>query len=501
MILLIARRELLGHLRSTRLRALFALVVLLLAVGTYVDVRRYQARVRFADALDAMRVTASALPRDDAEGMTARFGWRAGRLTNDPALRAIRPPVPASVFALGADLATPGYWQFGTEGAVAGPAPAAESAAAGSGGAATLDLTFVVRVVLSLAALLVAADTIAGDRERGTLRTLFAAPVSRVDIVLGKYLGGVLALGVPLLTGAIAAAIVVATTQPALLTAGLGVRVLLLAAASGAYLAAMLALGTCISARCRDAQTAVVVLVATWATVVIVVPAAAPLAAAVVRPVASDEVVAYERTESVRQLETERARALAAIWEQVSGTGVVPDATTLTPRLRRQYDEARRGTEQEFMRRKRTLLRTTADDRRRQIARQLAVLETIDVLSPPAAFAMVASAVAGTSTGALSRWQLAVDEHQQRLERTMFDRQFGTELFVKPLNYLRVAFLPNANDPSERLPRYDELPAFAPPAADLGADVRAALPLLGVLVTHTLVFLALAGVAVLRMDV
>lgn len=498
MILLIARRELLGHLRTARLRALFALVVALLAAATYVDVRRYEARMRFADALEAMRVMAAARPRDDAEGMAARFGWRAGRGSNDAALRAIRPPLPASVFVVGADLTTPAYWQFGTEGVAPGPTPAADS---GSPGTAALDLTFVVRVVLSLVALLMAADGIAGERERGTLRALFAAPVSRLEVVLGKYVGGVLALGVPLLAGGIAAAAVVAATRPTLLTAALAVRVLLLGAASGVYLAAALALGTWVGARCRDAQTAVVALVATWAALVVILPAGAPLAAAVVRPVVADEVVSHERTESMRQLEVERAHALAAVWQHVSGAGVVPDATTLSPVLRRQYDAARRGVESELMRRKRTLIRTVDGDRRRQIVRQLSILGTADLLSSPAAFATLAAAVGGTSADAMRRWQLAADEHQQRLERAMFDRPYGTELFVKPLNYLRVTFLPNAIDPGERLPRYDELPTFAAPLPDLAADVQAALPALGALVAHNLLFLALAGIAVARMEV
>ena len=83
----------------------------------------------------------------------------------------------------------------------------------------------------------------------------------------------------------------------------------------------------------------------------------------------------------------------------------------------------------------------------------------------------------------------------------LFDRTYGTELFAARQQFLRIAYLPNAADPAERVPRYDELPAFAAPEPDLAADVRAALPAFGTLLADGLLFLALAVRAVVRMEV
>ena len=48
-------------------------------------------------------------------------------------------------------------------------------------------LAFLLVVMLITGAYYAAVDTIAGERERGTLETLLVAPVSRTAIILGKF--------------------------------------------------------------------------------------------------------------------------------------------------------------------------------------------------------------------------------------------------------------------------------------------------------------------------
>jgi ABC-type transport system involved in multi-copper enzyme maturation permease subunit len=498
-ILLIARRELLGHLRSVRMRALFALVVSLLGTGAVVNARRFEERVRYADALEALRVLTVALDRGDPDGLASRYGWRSGAVAADPAMRAIRPPSPTSVLAVGADYAAPGYWQFSTEGVATGTAFDVGDATRAD--RATLDLEFVVRAVLSLVALLLVADTIAGDRERGILRTLFAAPVSRIDVLLGKYAGGLLTLCVPLCAGALAAVVATSLAHAPMLGAGFGARLSLVVLGSVVFLATMLALGAAISAHCRDAQSAVVASVALWTVLVIVLPGAATLVAAVARPTLPEELCRQSQSEGLRQLEGERARALASVWRRVAGTDEVPLDSMVGPSLRRAYDAARAPVEADLMRRKRALIRSSTEERRRRQAAQTRLASALEALSPAAAFAHLAAAAAGTGPAARERWTRAVDEQQQRLESAVFDRVHGTDLFAARENYLRISYLPDALDPADRVPRYDELPAFSPPDGDLAMDVRDALPWLVALVLEAAVCLAVAARAILRMEI
>jgi sodium transport system permease protein len=62
----------------------------------------------------------------------------------------------------------------------------------GGAGAGVLMLAMFLPYILSLSAIMggtqLANDTVAGEKERGTLETLLASPVSRRDIVIGKFL-------------------------------------------------------------------------------------------------------------------------------------------------------------------------------------------------------------------------------------------------------------------------------------------------------------------------
>ncbi|MEO8084675.1 MAG: ABC transporter permease subunit [Ardenticatenales bacterium] len=62
-------------------------------------------------------------------------------------------------------------------------------------------LVNLVLLVVPLIALTLGAQSIAGERERGTLATLLAQPVTRAEVLIGKYVGLALALGAALLLG------------------------------------------------------------------------------------------------------------------------------------------------------------------------------------------------------------------------------------------------------------------------------------------------------------
>ena len=62
-----------------------------------------------------------------------------------------------------------------------------------------LDLLFIVKIVLSFAAILFSYDVISGEKETGTLRLVASNPVSRDTIIIGKCIGGYLSLVIPLL--------------------------------------------------------------------------------------------------------------------------------------------------------------------------------------------------------------------------------------------------------------------------------------------------------------
>jgi Cu-processing system permease protein len=142
------------------------------------------------------------------------------------------------------------------------------SAPVGTVGAAPLDVTVVSLTsltifLLPLIALLLSHDAIVGEAERGTLLLLLSYPVTRGQIVAGKFLGHALVLTLATVLGYGSAAAVVAATGAGA-DGGAWSAFALMIASSAVLGMAFLALGYLVSAFVRDRRTAVGLAVGIW---------------------------------------------------------------------------------------------------------------------------------------------------------------------------------------------------------------------------------------------
>jgi ABC-type transport system involved in multi-copper enzyme maturation permease subunit len=494
----VARRELLEHVRSARFLALCGLAVLLLPLSAHVNASQY--RVRLAQAAELR----SAQQRKIAERITqsgayeSLYGWRGGEVIADPALRAVRTPSRFAVLALGADESLPAYWQFSTEGLEAGPTAGAEST---SGvGAEQMDAVFIVQSVLGLLALLLVFDAVSGERESGVLRLLLSAPVRRADLVLGKALGAVLTLAVPLVLGVAAALAVLEIEGMSLLRDGSFGRVAIFLAASALYLLHMVALGLAVSAITSRAKSSWVALLLAWIGLVLVIPRSAQMIAAATHPVAPGFEARQAKIAAVGQLQRDRARALAAAWREVSGSDSAPEEP-VDRAVRVAYARAAASDERHLTARKRAAIRQVETTRQRALARRRRLAGAIAWLSPASSYAAVAANVAGTGGDAAQRWLDQVTTHQARLEAATFDRQFGMEIYPPQLGYLRIIWWPDLSDPSDLPPRYRDLPPFAFRDAPLAFVFAQSFSHLAVLMLGTVGWLVIALRAFQRAEV
>lgn len=145
--------------------------------------------------------------------------------------------------------------------------------AAGAGGTGlsgfgrtTAGLVNLVLLVVPLMALTAGAGSVAGDRERGMLAYLLSQPVSRHEVLLGKYLG---------LAAALTACLALGLGVCALVLAWKGLRaspssILWLAGLSVALGLGMLGVGFLISVLARKASVAVGTAVFVWLMLVFV---------------------------------------------------------------------------------------------------------------------------------------------------------------------------------------------------------------------------------------
>ncbi len=121
-------------------------------------------------------------------------------------------------------------------------------------------LVTLASLLIPLVALVLGHDALVGERERNTLGLLLSLPVSRVEVVLAKFIGRLLALLCSIGLG-LGAAVLVAP-------AGHGQVLAQLVVPSSLLGAAFLALGVLISATARRQVTAASLVVVIWFTLV-----------------------------------------------------------------------------------------------------------------------------------------------------------------------------------------------------------------------------------------
>ena len=142
----------------------------------------------------------------------------------------------------------------------------AGTAGLSSFGRTTAGLVNLVLLVVPLMALTAGAGTIASDRERGMLSYLLSQPVSRVEVLLGKYLGLAAALLACLCLGIGLCAVILAwkgqPTRPA--------SILWLAGLSFGLALGMLSVGVLVSTLSRKASVATGAAIFVWLTLVFV---------------------------------------------------------------------------------------------------------------------------------------------------------------------------------------------------------------------------------------
>ncbi|MBL9120622.1 MAG: ABC transporter permease [Phycisphaerae bacterium] len=162
------------------------------------------------------------------------------------------------------------FWLYTLSFAILGLAVSFVSAAGTGGtglsgfGRTTAGLINLVLLVVPLMALTSGAASIASDRERGMLAYVLAQPVSRLEVVLGKYLG---------LAGALLACLSLGLGTCALILAWKGLRtspasILWLTGLSLLLALAMLSLGMLISVLARRASVAVGTAIFVWLALV-----------------------------------------------------------------------------------------------------------------------------------------------------------------------------------------------------------------------------------------
>lgn len=177
-----------------------------------------------------------------------------------------------------------------------------------------LDWLLVARLVLPLLSFGLCFDRISGEREAGTLRLLLSYPVSRWQVLAGKFLAAWVCLAIPFLLGSAAGlgwmAQVQTWNREELVKIGCIVCLLLWA------LAFFVGMALLASALLREAADSLNVLLLLWVALVLVAPALAVFAAQRLRPTPAHGQV-EQRLQGAREQIGREYRGQDSRWRRV----------------------------------------------------------------------------------------------------------------------------------------------------------------------------------------
>jgi ABC-type transport system involved in multi-copper enzyme maturation permease subunit len=258
MIWIIIKREIHDNLLSARFALVIILCLILMTLGSYVSIKDYERRM----GEYSVRVDEQKGP--DAASMPKVY----------------RKPEVLSLFSRGMErkLGTvakyENYMGMGT--ITLGEEISSTPQSVYLKALAPADFDFVVRVVISLLAIFLAYDAISGERESGVLKLNIANSVPRSSILLGKFLGGVFCLCLPLVISFIISVLMIEFSASVELGETEWYRLGMILLVSILYLLVFYALGLFISSLTKTSAMSLMVSMLIWILLVVVIPNAGP---------------------------------------------------------------------------------------------------------------------------------------------------------------------------------------------------------------------------------
>ena len=156
------------------------------------------------------------------------------------------------------------------------------------------DLTLVFQIVISLLAFLFSYDAIAGERQSGTLALVLSNAIPRGKLLLGKYLGGILSLTIPLVFSLLVALLFVFLSPHAVISLSDWGRIGIFCLVSLIYMSVFFTLGMLFSTWVGRTTTALILTMFFWVLFVLIFPRASAFAVSKLLPIKSDAHVSNE---------------------------------------------------------------------------------------------------------------------------------------------------------------------------------------------------------------
>jgi ABC-type transport system involved in multi-copper enzyme maturation permease subunit len=244
----------------------------------------------------------------------------------------------------------------------------------------TPDLLYVVKIILSLCAMLFAFDMVCGEKEAGTLRQSLSNNLKRPILVVGKWIGGFTSFILPFFIAVLLGTIFLILSPMVDMNTYNLLKLGMFILSSVVYLAIFFSLGLLISCLTHRTSTSLVLSLFVWVILVFLVPNLGNIMAR-----------QLVQIPTVQQLELKRTQSWAINRFEKKRTDRSEHAE-MDRRLREENDQ-------------------WAEDYRNRFSRLVKVSQNITRISPAAAFTFLATDITGTGMLEEQKLKKAVVEY------------------------------------------------------------------------------------------
>ncbi|MFC1607392.1 ABC transporter permease subunit [Candidatus Latescibacterota bacterium] len=345
-----------------------------------------------------------------------------------------------------------------------------------------LDLTLIVKIVLSLLAILFTFDAIVGERERGTLKLTLSNRVPRDQLVLGKMIGGFISLSVPLVIPFVIGLIMLLLYPDLAFTGEDWARVGVIFSLFILYLSVFFSLGLFVSSLTGRSSSSLFVLLFIWVIFIFVIPKTAVIVAGHIKPIPSMHEVTAQKDAFLQEVQGSSQKEIRDWMENNPREGEEP-VEEWQEKFRDYIEEYQQNATARIDEKNAELEHEYQSRRRGQ---QLLAMR-LSRISPASALTI----------GSMSIGRTGIQEH----ERFLNSIKTYKPIFTKWANAKMMQSINFKNPADQQKPDIADMPQHDFTPMSLRESISLALPDIAVLALMIIVFFTGAFVSFLRYDV
>jgi len=257
------------------------------------------------------------------------------------------------------------------------------------------DLLYIIKVILSLCAMLFAFDMVSGEKETGTLRQALSYRLKRPILIVGKWIGGFTSFILPFFIAVLLGTIFVTLSPMVDINAQDWTKLGLFILSSVIYLAIFFSLGLLISCLTHRSSTSLVISLFVWTILVFLIPNLGNILAC-----------QFIQIPTAQQLDLKRKQIMNRVrFEMKQIPKTRPDYEKRLKEL--QFRTIKEGDQLD-------------EDYRNRINRLVKVSQSITGLSPAPAFTLLATDIMGTGVAEERRLKKAAQDYKDFLVKLYY---------------------------------------------------------------------------------